>query len=45
MKNEMKQILHLTQRCAEALKIIVSAGFSEQSIKNVQTKELAKSLT
>jgi hypothetical protein len=45
LKHEMKTILHLTQRCAEALNIIVGAGFTEQSMKNVQTKELAKSLT
>ena len=32
-------------RCFEALSLIVNAGFTEQSIKNVQTKELAKSLS
>ena len=45
LKREFKQILHLTKRCSEALNIILSAGISEQSVKNVQTKEMAKSVS
>ena len=37
-------MVHLVQRCAEALQAINVAAFNELSVKGVGTKELAKSL-